>query len=528
MKRLALSLCVASIACRAAPSPGAGDDAGPVEDAGVDDAGRTDAGATLDAGHPAIDPLPRMSDPAPPAEVVRTGTGGLLLRGTVLAPDGPIAGEVLVVGNTITCVAADCSGAPMAGVVTVVDTHATISAGLIDGHNHATYDFLPEWIPDPPRLFEHRYQWVDDPAYEAHVRPEADGRTSGTFVCPATKWAELRSIVHGTTTIQGQSPEQSCVDRLARNADHFHGIGSDHLQSTIAGACESDLGDAARTTLVGNFEDGSTTRYAIHMAEGVSGTGKATNVTREYECFAGTFRHDVSLLVDAGGAPFETAMLIHAIALTDAQLADAHMLGAKFVWSPSSNLLLYGRTMNVGRLLELGATLGLGPDWTVSGSDEMLSELRFGAQWAIVSGVPAVTTPALHTMATSGGADAVGLGAAIGRLAPGYRADIAVFGRVGADPYRAVIDSRAADVRLVTIDGRAYYGDLALEPATAVNGDCEMLDACGTPKFLCAANTPGAASRATETVEDVRTQLRAHLAMYGRADELLELVDCSL
>jgi hypothetical protein len=131
-------------------------------------------------------------------------------------------------------------------------------------------------------------------------------------------------------------------------------------------------------------------------------------------------------------------------------------------------------------------------------------------------------------MATRDGADVVGLGAQIGSLAPGQRADIAVFGRTATDPYRAVADSRAEDVRLVMIDGAAYYGDLALETATSVNGDCEMLDACGTPKFLCAANTPGAPARADETVESVRTQLRDHLATYGRADDLLELVDCTL
>src|SRR5687767_15213971 len=46
--------------------------------------------------------------------------------------------------------------------------------------------------------------------------------------------------------------------------------------------------DAERATLTANFEDGTTTRYAIHMGEGVTGAGTATNVEREYECYAGT------------------------------------------------------------------------------------------------------------------------------------------------------------------------------------------------------------------------------------------------
>ena len=38
----------------------------------------------------------------------------------------------------------------------------------------------------------------------------------------------------------------------------------------------------------------------------------------------------------------------------------------------------------------------------------------------------------------------------------------------------------------------------------------------------------GATARAGETVEDVRSQLVAHLTTYGRQNELLELADCSL
>ncbi len=178
--------------------------------------------------------------------------------------------------------------------------------------------------------------------------------------------------------------------------------------------------------------------------------------------------------------------------------------------------------------------MGLGPDWTLSGEDEMLSEMRFALGWASAEGVSAVTPEALWRMATVDGAEVVGLSSEIGTLEVGKRADITVFGRVGADPYRAVAESTASDVRLVLIDGEAYYGDLAFEMSTAVNGDCDMIDACGTPKFVCLANTPGSDSRASESLEDVRTQLYNILEgigyppeeQYGRGDELLELIDC--
>lgn len=499
---------------------GPGVDAGDFDSGGID-AGEVDAGEGVDAGADVDAGPPGPSVPAPPAEVTRTGSGGLLLRGTVLTPTGAITGEVLVVGNAITCVAADCSGMPMAGTVTVIDTHAVISPGLVDAHNHLTYDFLPEWVP--PHMYTNRYDWADDPSYNTFVQPEADGGSTGAFVCPSTKWAELRCLVHGTTTVQGESPEQSCANRLVRNADHFHGLGPDSMQTTVASV--RTITDTARATLVSNFTDGSTTRFAVHMEEGFSGR----SIDLEFASYAGRDTRTVSLLAPAaGGMPYGTGLFIHAVGLTVAELTEATAANAKFVWSPSSNIILYGRTTDVATLLSLGAVVGLGPDWTLSGSDEMLSEMRYAYDYGVSSAIAALTPERIWRMSTTGSAEAVGLQASIGRLEPGLRADITVFGRVGADPYRAVLDSRAADVRLVLVDGAGYYGDAALETAAAVNTSCEAFDACGAPKFLCAANTPGAPSRATETVADIQGQLTAYLATYGRASELLGLVDCSL
>ncbi len=535
----------------------AGSDAGPSPDAfvpeGVDadfpdafsaDAYAPDAHVTGDAGMPPAD----ASVVAPASTVARMGTGGFLLRGTVLAPTGPISpGEVLIVGDTIQCVAASCASHPMAGTVTVIETNATISAGLIDGHNHATYDFLPEWVA--PDLFDSRYVWRDDPSYSLHIRPESQGGTRAEMVCPATKWAELRSIVHGTTTIQGQSPRQSCVDRLARNADHYHGLGTTTLFGTsIAGPCEGGpetsataMNDTWRAARVADWTSGMKTRLAVHMSEGVTGTGtSSTNVLREFDCYlgrstGGTRDYRVNLLTDASGTPYGTAYFIHGTGLTPAQIDEAHAAGAYFIWSPSSNMILYGDTTDIGHMVSIGATVGMGPDWTVSGTGQMLGEMRFGYEYGRGSGIASLTPQRIHQMATIDGARAVDLDDNIGSLQVGKRADLVVFGRTALDPYRAVLESRSQDIRLVMIDGLGYYGDIALETATSLNTECENFDACGSAKFLCVANTPGSSVRQTETYEEIRTQLYNIMqngyasvpgSAYGRGAELRELVEC--
>jgi cytosine/adenosine deaminase-related metal-dependent hydrolase len=512
------------------PGPDAGEDAGPWDagdDASVPDAGPADGGR--DAG--AVDGgLPPTTTPSPPPTVVRTGTAGLLLRGTVLTPTGPLDGEVLVVGNQITCVAADCSSASGASAATVIATNGVISPGLIDAHNHTAYNWLGEWVP--PMLYTDRYMWAADRSYEDHIRPYAAMRSAGDVYCPSNKWGELRSIIHGTTTVQGQSFEQSCANVLARNADHYHGLGHDHMATNIASP--RDIDDATATSLVRSFTAASnpTTRYAVHMAEGVSGAA----LLSEFDSFAGRDtrpnRHmGISLL--AGPGYSGVGLLIHAIPLTLPQLMEVADTDAKVVWSPSSNIVLYGATANIAEWLSLGLTIGIGPDWTPSGEDDLLGELRFALDYGRTAAIAGITPRRVWEMATSDGAEVVGLGRSIGRLEVGYRADIAVFGRVGPDPYLAVAESRSPDVRLVLIDGRGYYGDAALEMATSVNGMCDAFDACGVAKYLCVREVPRTTpsgttpSRNDVSLDDLRGQLLAILAGYGRSD-LLELAnDCA-
>jgi len=471
-------------------------------------------------------------DDAELPEVERTGGAGLLLRGVVLSPTGVLdPGEVLVGDDgLIVCVASDCGGEPAAADATVIDTHGVISPGLVDAHNHLAYNFLHEWVPDPPRTFPNRYVWADDPQYEDHIRPYSAHRSSNSHHCPAAKWGELRSLVHATTTIQGQSARRACTNGLVRNADHDHGLGYDHMRTYIGSP--RDINDELAGDLVEDFQaaDEPVTRYAVHMAEGYTDD----HVLEEFDSFDGQDprenRHRGTSLLEDGAA-----LLIHCVPLDDTQLERVLETGSAVVWSPSSNLALYGRTAPIQRLLQLGVLTALGPDWTPSGADDQLAEMRFALDYGRDEGIPELTPERIWRMATEAAADAVGLGASIGRLQAGWHADVAVFAHRGGDPYEAVIGSREADVRLVLIDGEGLYGDASLQAATAVNELCEPFDACGTAKFVCPRETDQPSDdRKHQTVADVRAELVAILQgdgypedeQYGRGMELLDLVAC--
>lgn len=497
-------------------------DAGPgpdTADAGDDDASNADVGP--DADEP-VDP-PELE----PLEVVEeSGTEAVILRGILLTPEGATLGEVFFDGPIIQCVDTSCASAPGAENATVVETNGLISPGLVDAHNHIPYNFLPRW--DGGQFFQNRYEWSDVESYENHVEPYAANRSSGSHYCPAAKWGEFRSLINGTTTVMGQSFNQLCVGGWVRNADHRHDLQHNHMRTTIGSP--RDITDDQAQNYIDSFDEvvNPTTRFAVHMAEGLTGN----NVELEFASFAGrddrSNRHQgVSLLYK------ETAVLIHSVAVTDAELDEVAQTNSKIVWSPSSNFDLYGETTDIVGIVERDIVVGLGPDWTVSGEENMLGEMRYALDYVKQTGIDDVVTPkVIWDMATHQGAEVVGLEEYIGVLEVGMRADITVFSPLDEDPFESVALNRAEHVRLVVIDGEVYFGDVEARAALARNPGCEAVDVCGASKFLCVQDSD--VSEGRRTLAEVEQQLVDILEgtgypedeQYGRGDELLPLWSC--
>ena len=102
----------------------------------------------------------------------------------------------------------------------------------------------------------------------------------------------------------------------------------------------------------------------------------------------------------------------------------------KLVWSPRSNVSLYGQTADLPAALDAGVTVALGPDWSMGGSQNLLDELRFADAWdnAHWNDRPE-RAGSSSTMATRHGAQALALDDRLGALEVGRLADLAVFRR---------------------------------------------------------------------------------------------------
>jgi len=439
--------------------------------------------------------------------------GRLLLVGIVVTPEVAFAGEVLVVGDEIVCVAPDdaCSGDPEAVGATIVDTDgAVIAPGLIDTHNHILFDIFDDddWLPS--MTYSNHDQWPNEPRYAAMLdvkqcladasqgKPDwcpaaYDG--AGSLLCEMDKWGELKGLVAGTTSIVGlPGTGRACYGSLSRSVDSpQNDLDGDHIQTSALFPPSKSSADG----VCANFADGDTDAYLIHCGEGVD--------DKAYDEFAklGSLTTTPMCLY----AP--QTVITHGTAFGPDEFAAMAAHGMKLTWSPASNIALYGETTDIPAALSADLLITLAPDWSMGGSQNILDELRFAAAWDDEHFNDALRPRDLVMMTTENAAFALALDDRLGTLAPGMLADIAVFRGVG-DPYEAIVGSTPASVVLVMVGGKVLYGDVALEPAAPQTPGCEQLTICGVDKFLCVAEA-SSADELDQTYAEIEAALQAGL-----------------
>lgn len=183
-------------------------------------------------------------------------------------------------------------------------------------------------------------------------------------------------------------------------------------------------------------------------------------------------------------------VLVHAVHVGDADADLIARRGCAVVINTESNMKLASGIAPVRAYLERRVPLALGTDGAASNNDlDLFGEMAATARLQkLAAGDPAVVSAHdVLTMATVGGATALGLASSVGRLAPGYEADLIA---VRTDVPRAtplydpvshlVYAASAADVDLVLVAGRTVVRAGVLQ-----TGDPREL--CATVRHLAAA-----------------------------------------
>ncbi len=182
-------------------------------------------------------------------------------------------------------------------------------------------------------------------------------------------------------------------------------------------------------------------------------------------------RHTM-LHLDALGVLGPRFSIAHGVWLTEQEIQVMASTGAALSHNPSSNLRLRAGIAPLNALLDARVNVAIGMDGTTMDEDEdMFAEVRLATR---LHGTPVLGEPApdpvdVYALATAGGARLMRQESRLGRIAPGYRADLVLLDleRVTwpwvapeADP-RAIIllRARAGDVDTVLVDGEVVLRD---------------------------------------------------------------------
>src|SRR5678816_200146 len=150
------------------------------------------------------------------------------------------------------------------------------------------------------------------------------------------------------------------------------------------------------------------------------------------------------------------------------------------IWSPRSNITLYGDTARVTEAARLGVEIALGTDWMPTGSMNLLRELRCADSFNTNYLDHYFTDKQLWQMVTLNAAAVTATDDAIGMLAPNHVADIAIFAGNDKPYFRSILEAEPQDVALVLRGGKVLYGEDGVVGALAT--DCDTLDVCGSSK----------------------------------------------
>ena len=432
------------------------------------------------------------------ASLLAVAAGGATLHG-----QAPARKRVALVITNATVITEDASRRILApGAIAIdgvdivgVDTPAAIAAafqprqtidgsgqivlpGLINTHGHAPM-VLFRGLGSDLNLMDWLQQYIF-PAEAKSVTP--------AFVRTGTQLAALEMIRSGTTTFTDMYYFEEEVARAASEAGLRGVLGQTIIKFPVADAKTPEEGLARTERFIRQWKGNAlitpaVAPHALYTLE--PATLKA--------CRALADTHQVPLIIHLAEtrAEVDTALTLgnatptkylqsvgvwgprtlaaHGVWVSPEDMVVLKAAGVAVSHNPESNMKLASGTAPVVDYLEAGITVGLGTDGAASNNDlDMFEAMRFAAflQKHARNDPRALPATAVLDMATRGGAAALGLGAQIGSVEVGKRADVILVDTRGPrqtpmfDPVaHLVYSAHGDDVTTTIVNGKVLMRD---------------------------------------------------------------------
>ena len=408
-----------------------------------------------------------------PAASANESAPGLIIGAEVLLPEGSRAnqgvhvrfnGSLGAVGEFDAVRAAypdaavlDCRGA------------AVLSPGFVNAHEHPGYSYaFPDLGLNPGYIHRDEWRLGTNGALPLPIPERIDYQPDDPRSAAILLAMELRHLLGGATTIAGPGGLPGVVRNIYRHRRpgdiKLYDYEADTEVFPFSFQVVEDLREECAGGPVHRFEwaagdDLSFMAYAPHVGEG-----------RKASCAA---RAEVTRYLQRVQRRDRRYSLVHGVATDRQDYAVMREFYVTLVWSPRSNLALYGETVDIRTALDSGLRVALSTDWSPSGSFNMREEVACARRAAAAAGI-SLSADALWRMSTFNGAYALGLEDRLGAIKPGLRADLILVAHADGDPHDAVLTATQHEVLAAWVDGRAILLSETL-PESLGAGQCVAL-----------------------------------------------------
>ncbi|MXW54945.1 MAG: amidohydrolase family protein [Gammaproteobacteria bacterium] len=399
--------------------------------------------------------------------VITPGSGKetILIGNVVRTTDGARHMELLLSDGLISGMSIDTVLRDSNPDATVIDCgDAFISPGLVNPHEHLAHS---GGIPDPKTepIYEHRDEWrgvFGDKYALAFEHVEGVARDI---------WVELRHLLSGTTTLGASGGVAGLVKNATTvtTSDGYlidfeifpYGWESKFHEMD----CPAEIEDP--TPRFSESEELLDQPYVAHVAEGTN-----CAATLEGQAFLD--------FVEAN--PGRRYALLHGVGLDQESIDRLAGLDVSLVWSPRSNVSLYDETAKVLDVMESGALVALGTDWSYSGSYNMLEEIRCADRVDNIRWGDQLSGEDYWEMSTSTAAYSLGLEDEIGQVNLAMAADLVIVQNRTGDFFEDLMDSEVSNVIATIIDGSIRSGNSEFFDTNQLPDQCQnFID----DHFLC-------------------------------------------
>jgi imidazolonepropionase-like amidohydrolase len=402
------------------------------------------------------------------------------------------------------------AGAPVPAAFTdapLIATRGTIYPGLMELHNHLSYNALPLWTVSG--TYSNNSQWRNAEAKRKLISgPMSLLNDAGGYLGAIVRYVETKCLVAGVTTSQGltligagglpkkyrgivrncEEPDDAALPKAAHRIDDIDGAGGvqpKDFKKKLAG-------------LTGSF--------LLHLSEGIDPAAR---------------KHFLALQIENEDWAITPALVgIHSAGLLPEDFPILKANGGSMVWSPLSNMMLYGETAHMDAAKANQVLIALGADWSPSGSKNLLAELKIARLYSKLHG-NLFTDAELVRMVTANPARMLKWFDKLGSIEKGKLADLLVIRGQAADSYRKLVTCNEMDVSMVVIGGVPRYGLTSLMQQLGQDGEKLTLRANGATRewTMNLAGAPDAAVAAL-TYQDAFDKLKAGLAALPNPEPL--------